>query len=132
LSRDELLRTTDGVADAHPERLARLARVAARTRERRRTAQPEVIGQVRDAWGLTIRDGFGQTETTAQVATRRGSRSNPARWAPAAPGDADLAPPRSRAVRAEQHDRIPRQRAPIEPGLTGCPGGLPTCAVVSV
>ncbi|GAA4590464.1 AMP-binding protein [Planotetraspora phitsanulokensis] len=28
---------------------------------------PEVIEQVRRAWGLTIRDGFGQTETTAQV-----------------------------------------------------------------
>ncbi len=25
---------------------------------------PEVIEQVRQAWGLTIRDGFGQTETT--------------------------------------------------------------------
>ncbi|MFD8569002.1 AMP-binding protein [Streptomyces sp. NPDC059639] len=29
---------------------------------------PEVIERVRKAWGLTIRDGFGQTETTAQVA----------------------------------------------------------------
>lgn len=28
---------------------------------------PEVIEQVRAAWGVTIRDGFGQTETTAQV-----------------------------------------------------------------
>ncbi len=28
---------------------------------------PEVIDQVRTAWGLTIRDGFGQTETTAQI-----------------------------------------------------------------
>jgi len=28
---------------------------------------PEVIEQVRNAWGLTIRDGYGQTETTAQV-----------------------------------------------------------------
>jgi acetyl-CoA synthetase len=28
---------------------------------------PEVIEQVRRAWRLTIRDGFGQTETTAQV-----------------------------------------------------------------
>jgi acetyl-CoA synthetase len=28
---------------------------------------PEVIEQVRAGWGLTIRDGFGQTETTAQV-----------------------------------------------------------------
>ncbi len=28
---------------------------------------PEVIQAVRRAWGLTIRDGYGQTETTAQV-----------------------------------------------------------------
>jgi acetyl-CoA synthetase len=28
---------------------------------------PEVINRVRDGWGLTIRDGFGQTETTALV-----------------------------------------------------------------
>src|SRR3954465_14255901 len=28
---------------------------------------PEVIEQVKRAWGITIRDGFGQTETTAQV-----------------------------------------------------------------
>src|SRR6476619_4223329 len=28
---------------------------------------PEVIEQVRAAWGLTIRDGYGQTETTLQV-----------------------------------------------------------------
>jgi len=28
---------------------------------------PEVIEQVRSGWGLTIRDGFGQTETSAQI-----------------------------------------------------------------
>jgi acetyl-CoA synthetase len=28
---------------------------------------PEVIEQVARAWGITIRDGFGQTETTAQI-----------------------------------------------------------------
>src|SRR5256885_1383142 len=28
---------------------------------------PEVIARVRKAWGITIRDGYGQTETTAQV-----------------------------------------------------------------
>jgi acetyl-CoA synthetase len=28
---------------------------------------PEVIERVRAAWGITIRDGFGQTETTAQI-----------------------------------------------------------------
>jgi acetyl-CoA synthetase len=28
---------------------------------------PEIIEQVQRAWGLTIRDGFGQTETSAQI-----------------------------------------------------------------
>ncbi|MFC7344781.1 AMP-binding protein [Saccharopolyspora griseoalba] len=28
---------------------------------------PEVVEQVRNSWGLTLRDGFGQTETTAQI-----------------------------------------------------------------
>jgi acetyl-CoA synthetase len=28
---------------------------------------PEVIDQVKAAWGITLRDGFGQTETTAQI-----------------------------------------------------------------
>jgi acetyl-CoA synthetase len=35
---------------------------------------PEVIEQVQQAWGLTIRDGFGQTETTAQVGNTPGQR----------------------------------------------------------
>ena len=44
---------------------------------------PEVIEQVRKAWGITVRDGFGQTETTAQVGNtpgqpvRRGSMGRP-------------------------------------------------------
>jgi acetyl-CoA synthetase len=33
---------------------------------------PEVIARVRNAWGLTIRDGYGQTETTAQVGNSPG------------------------------------------------------------
>ncbi|KND33086.1 AMP-binding protein [Streptomyces acidiscabies] len=33
---------------------------------------PEVIEQVRRAWGLTIRDGFGQTETAVQIANSPG------------------------------------------------------------
>lgn len=33
---------------------------------------PEVIEHVRRAWGLTIRDGFGQTETAVQVANSPG------------------------------------------------------------
>jgi acetyl-CoA synthetase len=34
---------------------------------------PEVIEQVRRAWGLTVRDGYGQTETTAQIGNTPGS-----------------------------------------------------------
>jgi len=34
---------------------------------------PEVIEQVRAAWGLTLRDGYGQTETTAQVGNPPGA-----------------------------------------------------------
>jgi acetyl-CoA synthetase len=34
---------------------------------------PEVIEQVQKAWGLTLRDGYGQTETTAQVGNTPGS-----------------------------------------------------------
>jgi acetyl-CoA synthetase len=33
---------------------------------------PEVIEQVRAAWGLTIRDGYGQTETTCQIGNSPG------------------------------------------------------------
>ncbi len=35
---------------------------------------PEVIEQVRAAWGLTIRDGYGQTETSAQVGNPPGQK----------------------------------------------------------
>jgi acetyl-CoA synthetase len=34
---------------------------------------PEVIEVVREAWGLTIRDGYGQTETTAMLGNPPGS-----------------------------------------------------------
>jgi acetyl-CoA synthetase len=33
---------------------------------------PEVIAKVQEGWGLTIRDGYGQTETTAQIANPPG------------------------------------------------------------
>src|SRR5689334_20074830 len=35
---------------------------------------PEVIDQVRSAWGLTIRDGYGQTETTALAGNSPGQQ----------------------------------------------------------
>jgi acetyl-CoA synthetase len=33
---------------------------------------PEVINRVREAWGITIRDGFGQTETSVMIANTPG------------------------------------------------------------
>ncbi|ROQ38414.1 acetyl-CoA synthetase [Frondihabitans sp. PhB188] len=38
---------------------------------------PEVIARVGDAWGLTIRDGYGQTETTAIIGNPPGSAVKP-------------------------------------------------------
>jgi acetyl-CoA synthetase len=35
---------------------------------------PEVIAKVREVWGLTIRDGYGQTETTCQIGNTPGQR----------------------------------------------------------
>ena len=47
---------------------------------------PEVIARVKDAWGLTIRDGFGQTETTAQIGNPPGQRLKPGSMGRPLPG----------------------------------------------
>jgi len=47
---------------------------------------PEVIEQVRRAWGVTIRDGFGQTETTVQVANTPGQVVKPGSMGRPTPG----------------------------------------------
>jgi acetyl-CoA synthetase len=47
---------------------------------------PEVIEQVRKAWGVTIRDGFGQTETSVQVANTPGQEVKPGSMGRALPG----------------------------------------------
>ncbi|TWG07787.1 AMP-binding protein [Saccharopolyspora dendranthemae] len=47
---------------------------------------PEVIEQVERAWDLKLRDGFGQTETTAQVANTPGSELRPGSMGRALPG----------------------------------------------
>ena len=44
---------------------------------------PEVISQVRSHWGLTIRDGYGQTEMKPSSPTPPASPSRTARWAAA-------------------------------------------------
>jgi acetyl-CoA synthetase len=47
---------------------------------------PEVISQVEQKWGLTIRDGFGQTETTACVANTPGQAVKPGSMGRPLPG----------------------------------------------
>jgi acetyl-CoA synthetase len=47
---------------------------------------PEVIEQVRRAWGITIRDGYGQTETTALVANTPGQPIKPGSMGRPMPG----------------------------------------------
>ncbi|WP_433591366.1 AMP-binding protein [Nocardia sp. CA-145437] len=47
---------------------------------------PDVIAQVEKAWGLTIRDGFGQTETTLQVGNTPGQPLVPGSMGRPAPG----------------------------------------------
>jgi acetyl-CoA synthetase len=47
---------------------------------------PEVIDQVQAAWGMTIRDGYGQTETTAQIGNPPGQSVKPGSMGRPLPG----------------------------------------------
>src|ERR1051325_3103555 len=51
---------------------------------------PEVIDQVQRAWGLTIRDGYGQTETTAQIGNPPGQPVKPGSMGRPLPGYAGV------------------------------------------
>jgi acetyl-CoA synthetase len=47
---------------------------------------PEIIERVRAAWGLTLRDGYGQTETTALIGNSPGQRVKPGSMGRPMPG----------------------------------------------
>ena len=47
---------------------------------------PEIIDRVRAAWGLNLRDGYGQTETTAQVGNSPGQPVKPGSMGRPLPG----------------------------------------------
>ena len=47
---------------------------------------PEIIDRVRAAWGITIRDGFGQTETTAMIGNSPGQPVKPGSMGRPLPG----------------------------------------------
>ncbi|NYT66034.1 AMP-binding protein [Alcaligenaceae bacterium] len=47
---------------------------------------PEIISRFQDAWGLTLRDGFGQTETTCQIGNTPGQAVKPGSMGRPLPG----------------------------------------------
>ncbi|MFI5426555.1 AMP-binding protein [Aeromicrobium sp. UC242_57] len=84
----------------------------------------EVISQIRDRWGLLIRDGYGQTESTASIANTPGQEVVPGSMGRPLPGvpvvlvrsghrrdrpwgwrGRDL--PRPRPAAGHSHDRLP-------------------------
>ena len=88
---------------------------------------PEVMAQVHAAWGVTLRDGFGQTETTAVVGNPPGQPVKPGSMGRPLPGyrvellrcagaagRGGRAVPRSRAAAARSDAGLPRRcrRAP--------------------
>ena len=74
---------------------------------------PEVIEQVRRAWGLTVRDGYGQTETTAQIGNPPGMRVKEGSMGRPLPGyEIELVDPLSGSVADEGEITIPLARRP--------------------
>jgi acetyl-CoA synthetase len=87
---------------------------------------PEVIDQVQVAWGLTIRDGYGQTETTALAGNSPGQKVKVGSMGRPLPGyrveitDVDGRPTRGRG---DPHARGRPARRP-DAGLSGDDGKL--------
>ena len=75
---------------------------------------PEIIEQVSRAWGLTIRDGYGQTETTLQVGNTPGQRLKPGSMGRPVPGyNIALVDPISGQVAEEGEICLPIDNRPI-------------------
>jgi acetyl-CoA synthetase len=75
---------------------------------------PEVIEQVRRAWGITVRDGYGQTETTAQVGNSPGQPLRPGSMGRPLPGYAVvLVDPLTGAPTAEGEICLDLSRRPL-------------------
>ncbi|MFJ5261781.1 AMP-binding protein [Streptomyces sp. NPDC088387] len=79
---------------------------------------PEVIEQVRRAWGVTIRDGFGQTETAVQVANSPGQ--------PLKTGSMGRPSPGYRVVLLDPATGTPADEGEIALDLSARPVGLMT------
>ena len=81
------VRAADRLANADPGSRWATYRVALReVLSAGEPLNPEVIEQVQNAWGLTIRDGYGQTETTAQIGNSPGQPVKPGSMGRPLPG----------------------------------------------
>jgi acetyl-CoA synthetase len=78
---------------------------------------PEIIERFRAAWGITIRDGFGQTETTCQIGNSPGQ--------PVKPGSMGRPLPGYRITLLD-HDDQPAEEGQIALELAARPLGLMT------
>lgn len=76
---------------------------------------PEVIEQVERAWGIRIRDGFGQSETTAQVGNTPGQAIKPGSMGRPLPGY---------HIALLDHDDRPAEEGEISIVLDPAPVGL--------
>ena len=83
---EHVLRAADRVADADPVRPRPETRRLREVLGAGEPLNPDVIAQVERAWGLTIRDGFGQTETTLQVGNTPGQPVKPGSMGRPMPG----------------------------------------------
>lgn len=79
---------------------------------------PEVIEAVRRGWGVTIRDGFGQTETTVQVANPPGQPLKTGSMGRPSPGFA--------VALLDPHTGLPADEGEIALDLSTRPVGLMT------
>jgi acetyl-CoA synthetase len=85
---------------------------------------PEVIDYVREAWGVTVRDGFGQTETTAQIGNTRSLPLKPGSMGKPLPGyDIVLLDPKTgeRADEGEICIDLADRPVGVMPGYLGNP-----------
>lgn len=84
---------------------------------------PEIIERVRSAWGITIRDGFGQTETTALIGNTPGQSVKAGSMGKPLPGyDIALLDPEGRPVdEGEVAVRLDPRPAGVTLGYDGDP-----------
>ena len=76
---------------------------------------PEVIDRVRRAWGLTIRDSYGQTETTMMIGNAVGQKVVAGSMGRPLPGYRVVAPRRRGARSGSGRDRAAVAAAPGRP-----------------